>query len=919
MKKLITFGFASLAIASPVVLAVSCGDLGLGSLDDFDDQDDMGDGTSTTITRDVFAHGTTPGGVYVTLDVSNGINNFVVDNIRIDAHQLEEVYSSRMILDPRYNSPDHLSYIYMENNRPKEVSYKEYWDMFKRTDTSYLSNEWDGYYENERVTFGQDAGITGNFHSIKNSILDISHWGSFVDWDFTREVTGFNDEFEEGFTEAIWEQAFSRIPTRSESDDINTLFAVKLPSLLEGLNVPPMEVWNRWVVYLLSKITIDTSGMGNRAGDVSGLQARIDADLEEAQKGIDHNNDAIIAKAYGEGLAPIDDPHTLFTHTNEDGRIKPYAWAELQAAQNEWNAYCDSQTSMSPADREKMRNAIEFYADDTPTPGWNHEYRGALGRNGQPLVQPSAIDSHDDRQGHAWIKHAGFEGLTLPNDFYIPSVVEEAGRYVFRGATLPVGFTIPASIEVISRYSFMEATFATGYKLPNMDTAIALYMGNDNNAGVHGNIHYNGAQLATDFDFSVSPERAGNLYVSNTPSRIFKWFNVPTDYLVHNYDELTKLQDGGLPHSGQNGEGTLKLASGFTIPSSVVSIPENAFKDVDLTSGITIPTTVQSISSNAFQNAKLPSSFVIPSSVQTVTGNTFAGADVPSGFVADEHTYELMTFGGCTDSDLRAPVGMPTTQNSTTVGQYEGQTLQAGFALPAGIKYIAPNTFKGATLPEGFTLPSSVVAIGDSAFEGVTLPDSFRMPNTVNFIGQHAFYEGKLNEEFTLENTRVEYIGIGAFQETGVKNKQFSYDGGVQHFVMPDNFQLPNTLRTVDSAAFTTVCFLPGFRLPASLVNIERQAFMSVFSMDATHPLITIPTDASGNPAQGTTYQRWDENGRSGHVSPFAGNGGYAGLISGTGVHYSAFHNGSSTGRDVPLNYYDFTDPSHVVKKMFAY
>ena len=144
-----------------------------------------------------------------------------------------------------------------------------------------------------------------------------------------------------------------------------------------------------------------------------------------------------------------------------------------------------------------------------------------------------------------------------------------------------------------------------------------------------------------------------------------------------------------------------------TIPNTVKSIGQNAFRGCKGITSVTIPNSVTSIGSSAFYNCSGLTSVTIPNSVTSIGSSAFSDC---SG-LKEVHISDLATW--C----------------KISFGSYNANPL-----------YYAHDLYLNGLLITDLVIPNSVTSIGSYAFSGCSGLTSVTIPNSVTSIGESAFY-----------------------------------------------------------------------------------------------------------------------------------------------------------------------------------
>ncbi|WP_426430915.1 leucine-rich repeat domain-containing protein [Winogradskyella sp. HB-48] len=305
--------------------------------------------------------------------------------------------------------------------------------------------------------------------------------------------------------------------------------------------------------------------------------------------------------------------------------------------------------------------------------------------------------------------------------------------------------------------------------------------------------------------------------------------------------------------------------SSVSIPSTVISIEQQAFSGTNLTS-VVLPSNLDTIGDYAFQNNQL-SGLTIPNNVTSIGNGAFRGNPLVSITILAVTPPTITTVNGPNDTftingdrsgiDLVIPAGTTgayvtdagalwtgfnTVTENLNVGNtyvYNYITYQVISVANSTVRAFDYNTAGGtvvnipATIPNGL-ITYTVTEIGNNAFQSNNLT-SVTLPNTLTYIGESAFFINNLTS-LTIPDSVIS-IDDGAFAQ----NQNMT------------NLVLGNNLNTIGDFAFR-FCALNDITIPTSVTNIGVIAFggmggfnaiMDIYCLGSTPP--TIATDSNLN------------------------------------------------------------------------
>ena len=277
-----------------------------------------------------------------------------------------------------------------------------------------------------------------------------------------------------------------------------------------------------------------------------------------------------------------------------------------------------------------------------------------------------------------------------------------------------------------------------------------------------------------------------------------------------------------------------------TISDSVTTIGDAAFRNCYSLTSVTIPDSVTTIGGYAFYYCSSLTSVIIPDSVTTIGEGAFAGCtgelvvncNIPSGSNDLYGTFYDSKFTSVTIGD-----SVTTIENSA----FEGCGSLTSVTIGNSETSIGDYAFKDCSNLTSLTIGDGVTTIGESAFSGCSSLTSITFPDSVTSIGDYAFY-GCVNLP-VIDNIRyadtylVEVVDKSQTSYAIKEGTRFIGDSAFNGCSSLTNVTIPDGVPTIGYGAFSDCSSLTSVTIPDSVTTIGDHAFDCCSSLTS----VTIP------------------------------------------------------------------------------
>ena len=211
---------------------------------------------------------------------------------------------------------------------------------------------------------------------------------------------------------------------------------------------------------------------------------------------------------------------------------------------------------------------------------------------------------------------------------------------------------------------------------------------------------------------------------------------------------LTLPSSSSLQSIGDSAFEDCSSLSSLTLPSSLQSIGDRAFYDCNSLTSLTLPSSLQSIGDSVFWDCSSLTSLTLPSSLQSIGGGAFTGCTSLRSVICNQF-YKVIG-------------QMLLSSDGTQVIAYWGENSEV--TIPEGVQSIGFGAFRDCKSLSSLTLPTSLQSIGDSAFYGCSSLTSLTLPSSLQSIGDSAFWGCNSLTSLTLPSS-LQSIGDGVFRD----------------------------------------------------------------------------------------------------------------------------------------------------------
>lgn len=275
----------------------------------------------------------------------------------------------------------------------------------------------------------------------------------------------------------------------------------------------------------------------------------------------------------------------------------------------------------------------------------------------------------------------------------------------------------------------------------------------------------------------------------------------------------------------------------ITLPLSLISIEPHAFAECAKLESITLPENLVSIGSSAFASCRVLGSLLLPASLQSFEVNALSGCE------------SLVRI----DVDPSNPLwtsrdGVLFDKSVQTLHRYPQNRPESSYAVPAGVRELGPGSFESSRLLTILQLPDGLVVIGDGAFDWSAVEELF-LPATLSELASEALTYGINLRHLEVSQDNPMFIATDGvlFNKTGTRLLIYPKQRPATQYFVPtsvesiapnsfansslQNITLPDSLRVIESSAFSQCVALEQVRFGNGLHTIGAGAFWNCLNL----------------------------------------------------------------------------------------
>ena len=441
----------------------------------------------------------------------------------------------------------------------------------------------------------------------------------------------------------------------------------------------------------------------------------------------------------------------------------------------------------------------------------------------ESIVYPGDVETVVIEDGVTRIGDNAFSNCSSLTSITIPDGVTRIGESAFEGCLSLPSITIPDGVTSIGESAFEGCSGLTSITIGSKVT----------------NISYEAFSGCTSLA-AITVDAGNTVYDSRNNCNAI--ITTATNALILGCKNTT------IPNSVTSiGEIAFKDCSGLTsitIPDGVTSIDMDAFDGCSGLTSITIPNSVTSIGERAFIYCTSLTTITIPSSVTSIKYGVFTGCTNLTTITVDDGNPNYTSEGGVLfNKDKTTLIRYPCNKSGTSydipssvkildILSFQSCINLTSITIPAGLTKIGYSSLSGCSNLVSITIPSSVTTIEYNAFGNCTALASvtFTEGSQLTSVDRSAFTGTPWYEN---QNDCVVYVGSWALEAKGTIGPNLVIKDGTLG-ISPSAFgnrsdlisvSFPSSMKFIDKDAFSGCSGLTSVTIPSSVTRLGSSVF----------------------------------------------------------------------------------------------
>ena len=262
----------------------------------------------------------------------------------------------------------------------------------------------------------------------------------------------------------------------------------------------------------------------------------------------------------------------------------------------------------------------------------------------------------------------------------------------------------------------------------------------------------------------------------------------------------------------------------YTIPNSVTSIGDDAFKDCDGLTSVTIGNGVTSIGNNAFSYCDGLTSVTIGNSVTSIGYYAFFNCSALTSINVDSDNPSYTSLNGVLFNKEKTELII------CPIGK------EGSYTIPNSVTSIGDDAFRECDGLTSITIPNSVTSIGDDAICSCDALTSVTIGNGVTSIGDDAFWNCDALTSINVDSDNPSYTSLNGVLFNKGKTELIICPRGKE-----GPYTIPNSVTSIGEDAFKGCDALTSVTIPNSVTSIGDYAFMDCYGLTS----VTIPNSVT--------------------------------------------------------------------------